>query len=174
MYLNKVYLIGNLTRDPELKSLPTGNKVTQFSIATNRVYKLENGTKQESTEYHNIVVFGRQAETSAQYLKKGQNVLIEGRIQTRSWDDKTSGEKKYRTEIVAENVQFGNKIGGDGASNHSGSSASNGSNDNASSNSSSQSGSGSNVGASNKNSNADAGLDTIDYGEELDPNDIPF
>ncbi len=158
MYLNKVYLIGNLTKDPELKSLPSGSKVTQFGIATNRVYKLENGTKQESTEYHNIVVFGRQAETSAQYLKKGQNVLIEGRIQTRSWDDKTSGEKKYRTEIVAESVQFGNKVG-DGASNATGAS--------------------SNAGASTSNKSSvqastDAGLDTIDYGEELDPNDIPF
>ena len=112
MYLNKAYLIGNLTRDPELKSLPTGNKVTQFSIATNRVYKLENGTKQESTEYHNITVFGRQAETCAQYLKKGQSVLVEGRIQTRSWDDKETSKKMYRTEIVAENVQFGNKAGG--------------------------------------------------------------
>ena len=168
MYLNKVYLIGNLTRDPELKSLPTGNKVTQFSIATNRVYKLENGTKQESTEYHNIVVFGRQAETSAQYLKKGQNVLIEGRIQTRSWDDKTSGEKKYRTEIVAESVQFGSKTGGDGASNYQA-----GSSDN-----NSASGQSSNAGTASKSStaqsSADAGLDTIDYGEELDPNDIPF
>ncbi len=176
MYLNKVYLIGNLTRDPELKSLPTGNKVTQFGIATNRVYKLENGTKQESTEYHNIVVFGRQAETSAQYLKKGQNVLIEGRIQTRSWDDKTSGEKKYRTEIVADNVQFGNKAGGEGSSNYQSSGASdsgsNGSTANGGSYGNASSGASSNK-ASGTNS-ADAGLDTIDYGEELDPNDIPF
>ena len=157
MYLNKVYLIGNLTRDPELKSLPTGNKVTQFSIATNRVYKLENGTKQESTEYHNIVVFGRQAETSAQYLKKGQSVLIEGRIQTRSWDDAATGTKKYRTEIVAESVQFGNKAGGSDFA-HDGQSASHA--DTASA-------------ASNKSSSAPE-LDTIDYGEELDPNDIPF
>ncbi|MFA6608583.1 MAG: single-stranded DNA-binding protein [Candidatus Paceibacterota bacterium] len=112
MYLNKVYLYGNLTRDPEMKSLPSGSKVTQFSLATNRVYKDQSGARQEQTEYHNIVVFGRQAETSAQYLKKGQGVMIEGRIQTRSWDDKTTGEKKYRTEIVAEAVQFGPKTGG--------------------------------------------------------------
>lgn len=112
MYLNKVYLIGNLTRDPELKSLPTGSKVCTFSVATNRVWKDQNGAKQESTEYHNIVVFGRQAETSAQYLKKGQQVMVEGRIQTRSWDDKTTNEKKYRTEIVADSVQFGAKSGG--------------------------------------------------------------
>lgn len=111
MYLNKVYLYGNLTRDPEMKSLPSGSKVTQFSLATNRVYKDQSGARQEQTEYHNIVVFGRQAETSAQYLKKGQGVLIEGRIQTRSWDDKTTGEKKYRTEIIADAVQFGPKGG---------------------------------------------------------------
>ena len=112
MYLNKTFLFGNLTRDPEMKALPSGNKVTSFSLATNRVYKDANGAKQEQVEYHNIVVFGRQAETSAQYLKKGQGVLIEGRIQTRSWDDKTTGEKKYRTEIVADAVQFGPKSGG--------------------------------------------------------------
>ncbi len=115
MYLNKAFLFGNLTRDPEMKSLPNGNKVTSFSLATNRVYKDQAGNKQEQTEYHNIVVFGRQAETSAQYLKKGQGVMIEGRIQTRSWDDKTTGEKKYRTEIVADAVQFGPKAGGSSA-----------------------------------------------------------
>ncbi len=109
MYLNKAFLFGNLTRDPEMKSLPNGNKVTSFSLATNRVYKDQAGNKQEQVEYHNIVVFGRQAETSAQYLKKGQGVMIEGRIQTRSWDDKTTGEKKYRTEVVADAVQFGPK-----------------------------------------------------------------
>ena len=109
MYLNKTFLFGNLTRDPEMKSLPNGNKVTTFSLATNRVYKDASGAKQEQVEFHNIVVFGRQAETSAQYLKKGQGVLIEGRIQTRSWDDKTTGEKKYRTEIIADAVQFGPK-----------------------------------------------------------------
>ena len=112
MYLNKTSLFGNLTRDPELRSLPNGNKVTSFSLATNRVYKDAAGAKQEQVEYHNIVVLGRQAETSAQYLKKGQGVMIEGRIQTRSWDDKTTGEKKYRTEIVADAVQFGPKSGG--------------------------------------------------------------
>ena len=112
MYLNKAILIGNLTRDPEQKSLPNGTAVTNFSLATNRVYKDANGAKQEQVEYHNIVVFGRQAETSAQYLKKGQGVMIEGRISTRSWDDKTTGEKKYRTEIIAESVQFGPKSGG--------------------------------------------------------------
>jgi single-strand DNA-binding protein len=112
MYLNKVFLFGNLTRDPEQKALPNGTAVTNFSLATNRTYKDANGARQEQVEYHNIVVFGRQAETSAQYLKKGQGVMIEGRITTRSWDDKTTGEKKYRTEIVADAVQFGPKSGG--------------------------------------------------------------
>jgi single-strand DNA-binding protein len=107
MYFNKAIIIGNLTRDPEMRALPSGVQVTSFSVATNRVWKDKNGAKQESTDYHNIVVFGRQAETAAQYLKKGSNVMIEGRMQTRSWDDKTSGEKKYRTEVVADRVQFG-------------------------------------------------------------------
>ena len=111
MYLNKAIVIGNLTRDPEQKALPSGSAVTNFSLATNRVFKDKDGNKQEEVEFHNIVVFGRQAETSAQYLKKGQNCLVEGRIQTRSWDDKQTGEKKYRTEIVADSVQFGSKGG---------------------------------------------------------------
>ena len=107
MYLNKAIVIGNLTRDPEMKALPSGIQVTSFSLATNRVWKDKSGAKQESVDYHNIVVFGRQAETAAQYLKKGASVLVEGRMQTRSWDDKGSGEKKYRTEIVADRIQFG-------------------------------------------------------------------
>jgi len=109
MYLNKATIIGNLTRDPELKSLPSGMKVTNFSIATNRTWKNDAGEKQEAVEYHNIVVFGRMAETSAQYLKKGSQCLIEGRLQTQSWDDNGSGKKMYRTEIVAETVQFGSR-----------------------------------------------------------------
>lgn len=111
MYLNKAIIVGNLTRDPELKALPSGMSVCQFSVATNRVWKDQSGAKQESTDYHNIVVFGRQADTAAQYLKKGQNVMVEGRIQTRSWDNQ-SGQKQYRTEIVADRVQFGPKAGG--------------------------------------------------------------
>ena len=109
MYLNKAIVIGNLTRDPELRALPSGIKVCSFSLATNRVWKDKNGARQESTDYHNVVVFGRQAETVAQYMKKGNSILVEGRMQTRSWDDKTSGEKKYRTEIVADRTQFGPK-----------------------------------------------------------------
>lgn len=110
MYLNKVFVAGNLTRDPELKALPSGASVTSFGVATNRVWKDQNGEKKEATEFHNIVVFGRQAETCAQYLKKGQQVLVEGRLQTRSWEK--DGTKQYRTEIVADRVQFGSKTGG--------------------------------------------------------------
>ncbi len=114
MYLNKAIIIGNLTRDPEMRALPSGIQVCSFSVATNRVWKDKEGNKKEQADFHNIVVFGRQAETAGQYLKKGQSVLVEGRIQTRSWDDKTSGEKKYRTEIVADRVQFGPKAGAGG------------------------------------------------------------
>ncbi len=110
MYLNKALIVGNLTRDPELKALPSGAKVTSFSLAPNRVWTDQSGQKKEMTDYHNIVVFGRQAETSAQYLVKGQSVLVEGRIQTRSWDGQ-DGKKNYRTEIVADRVQFGSKGG---------------------------------------------------------------
>ena len=109
MYLNKVFILGNITRDVDLKSLPSGQKVSSFGVATNRVWKDNSGAKQEAVEYHNIVVFGKQAETCAQYLKKGQQVLIEGRIQTRSWEDKNTDQKKYRTEVMAESVQFGQK-----------------------------------------------------------------
>ncbi|MAQ77265.1 single-stranded DNA-binding protein [Candidatus Campbellbacteria bacterium] len=114
MYLNKATIIGNLTRDPEMKTLPSGIKVTNFSLATNRVWKDQAGQKQEAVDYHNIVVFGRQAETSAQYLKKGSQAMVEGRMQTRSWDDAGSGKKMYRTEVVAESVQFGSRAQGVG------------------------------------------------------------
>jgi len=107
MYLNKAFLIGNLTRDPELKALPSGINVSSFSVATNRVWKDKNGEKQEAADFHNIVVFGRQAEIVAQYMKKGRQVMVEGRMQTRSWDDQATGTKKYRTEVIADRVQFG-------------------------------------------------------------------
>lgn len=121
MYINKVILFGNLTRDPELRALPSGMNVCTFGIATNRIFRDRDGKKQEQADFHNIVVFGRQADTVSQYLKKGASVFIEGRIQTRSWDDKQSGEKKYRTEIVAERVQFGPRAGGGGGAHSTGS-----------------------------------------------------
>ncbi|MFT5359590.1 MAG: single-strand DNA-binding protein [Candidatus Paceibacteria bacterium] len=113
MYLNKAIIIGNLTKDPELKALPSGIKVASFGVATNRTWKGQDGQKKEEVQFHNVVVFGRQAETVSQYMKKGSSLLIEGRIQTRSWDGQ-DGKKNYRTEIVADNIQFGSK--GDGAS----------------------------------------------------------
>ncbi len=116
MFLNKAILIGNLTRDPEIKALPTGIKVCSFGIATNRVWKDKTGVKQEAADFHNIVTFGRQAEIVAQYMKKGSNVLIEGRLQTRTWEDKGTGEKKYRTEIIADSIQFGPRSSGGGKS----------------------------------------------------------
>jgi single-strand DNA-binding protein len=112
MNLNKVLLIGNLTRDPELKALPSGIKVASFSIATNRTWKGVDGERKEETQFHNVVIFGRQAETVSQYMKKGNSLLVEGRLQTRSWDGQ-DGQKRYRTEIVADRVQFGPRGGGD-------------------------------------------------------------
>lgn len=106
MFLNKTILVGNLTRDPELKALPSAVKICSFSVATNRSYVDKDGQKHENADFHNVIVFGRTAESCAQYLKKGQSVLVEGRLQTRSWDDK-DGRKQYRTEIVADRVQFG-------------------------------------------------------------------
>ena len=98
--------MGNLTKDPELKTLPSGSSVSNFGIATNRVWKNQQGEKQEEVQFHNIVVFGKQADTVSQYLKKGSSVLVEGRLQTRNWDAQ-DGTKKSKTEIVAERVQFG-------------------------------------------------------------------
>ncbi len=114
MDLNKVFLVGRLVRDIELRVTPNGQSVASFSIATNRVWTDKAGQKQEQTESHNIVVWGRQAELCNQYLSKGATVLIEGRLQTRSWNAPT-GEKKYRTEIVADRVQFGPRAQGGGA-----------------------------------------------------------
>lgn len=110
MYLNKAMVYGNLTRDPEMRSLPSGVQVCSFSLATNRIYNDRDGKRQEQVDYHNIVVFGRQAETSAQYLKKGSSAYVEGRMQTRSWEK--DGVKQYRTEVVADRVQFGPRPGG--------------------------------------------------------------
>lgn len=112
MYLNKAMIYGNLTRDPEVRALPNGAQVCSFSLATNRVYNDKDGKKQEQTEFHNAVAFGRLAEVMGQYLKKGRPVYIEGRIQTRSWEK--DGQKQYRTEIVVDNFQFGPQAGGGG------------------------------------------------------------
>lgn len=152
MYLNKVFLIGNLTRDPELKAIPSGAKVATFGIATNRVWKDQSGARKEATDFHNIVAFGRPAETMAQYLRKGSSVMIEGRIQTRSWEGQ-DGKKNYRTEIIVEGFQFGPRTGG-APSSTSAKSASD---------------------AEAPQKDAPADLDTIEYpDEEINLEDIPF
>ena len=106
MNLNKVFLIGRLTRDPEKRALPSGQSVTSFGMATGRFYTDKTGQKQQQTEFHNIVMFGKLADIAAQYLNKGSLTLIEGRLQTRTWQD-ASGNQKSRTEIVAERMQLG-------------------------------------------------------------------
>lgn len=110
MNLNKVFLIGRLTRDPETRSLPSGKSVTSFGMATDRVFTDKSGQKQQQTEFHNIVLFGRLAEIASQYLNKGALTMIEGRLQTRSWQDNT-GNKRIRTEIIGEALQLGPRSG---------------------------------------------------------------
>ncbi|HVZ75678.1 MAG TPA: single-stranded DNA-binding protein [Candidatus Paceibacterota bacterium] len=151
--MNKAIIYGNLTRDPELRALPSGAQVCSFGVATNRVWRDKDGNKQEQAEFHNIVVFGRQAETCAQYLKKGSSALIEGRIQTRSWESPEKG-KQYRTEIVADRVEFGSR----------GSSMGGGS--------SNQGGTRSNDAEAPQSSPKE---ETVDYPQEdINPDDIPF
>lgn len=150
MYLNKAILYGNLTRDPELKALPSGGQVATFGVATNRTYKDKNGAKQEQTEFHNVVAFGRTAEIIGQYFKKGRPIYVEGRIQTRSWEGKEDGKKQYRTEIVLENFQFGADGGKGGAG-------------------------GSYSGGEKAAPTAAKGGEEIQYpDEEINPEDIPF
>lgn len=115
MNLNKAIIAGNLTRDPELRQTPSGQAVCSFGVATNRFYTDSAGQKQKQAEFHNIVAWGRQAEVVNQYLKKGSLVLVEGRLQTRSWQDQ-QGNKHWKTEIVAERIQLGPRsVGGGGA-----------------------------------------------------------
>lgn len=147
MYLNKAFIYGNLTRDPEMRALPSGQQVANFSIATNRVYKDRDGAKKEQVEYHNVVAFGRQAELIGQYMKKGRPLMVEGRIQTRSWE--ADGKKNYRTEIVVENFQFG-PGGGQGGGAYEGA-------------------------ASKGEDRGSSSNDTIQYpDEDINPEDIPF
>ena len=153
MYINKAIVYGNLTRDPELKSLPSGMAVCNFSLATNRVWKDKSGAKQESVDYHNIVLFDKKAELAHQYLKKGSSVMIEGRMQTQSWE--AEGVKKYRTEIVGDTMQFGPRPAGVSTGGYSAP-----------------------VPSSSKpkaQSAPEATLETIQYPEEdINPDDIPF
>lgn len=110
MYLNKAMIFGNLTRDPEMRALPSGQQVCSFGIATNYTYKDREGKRVEKSDFHNIVVFGVQAENCSKYLRKGASAYVEGRLQTQSWEK--DGVKQYRTEIVADRVQFGPRTDG--------------------------------------------------------------
>lgn len=103
MDLNRATILGRLTRDPELKSLTSGRSVATFSVATSRTWTDQNGQKQTQAEYHNVVIWGKMAEVAGQYLRKGSRIYIEGRIQTRDWTPQ-DGIKRYRTEIIADNM----------------------------------------------------------------------
>lgn len=113
--VNKAIVLGNLGKDPELRHTQSGQAVTELTIATNERFKDKSGEWQERTEWHRVVVWGRQAENAAQYLAKGRQVYVEGRLQTREWTDR-DGNKRYTTEIVAQNVQYLSSGGGDGSS----------------------------------------------------------
>ncbi len=132
--LNRVQLIGNLGKDPEVKYTPQGTPVAKLTIATNERFKDKSGEWQDRTEWHNVVLWQRLAEIAGEYLKKGGKVYIEGRLQTRSWDDKTSGQKKYMTEVVASDLILlggrgeGEGGGGGSYSRGAGASAGNGNN----------------------------------------------
>ena len=106
MNLNKVFVIGRLTHEPEMRSTQGGQNVTTLRMATNRVWNDKSGMKKEDTEFHNVVVWGKQADVAGRFLKKGGLVLIEGRLQTRDWEDK-SGQKRKTTEIIGERIQLG-------------------------------------------------------------------
>lgn len=148
MNLNKAFILGNLTRDPEQRTLPSGTPISSFSVATNRVWKDKTGQKQEEVQFHNIVLFGRQAEIANQYLSKGSSVFIEGRIQNRTWDAQ-DGTKRNRTEIVGESMQLGPRRAGQGSAPQSNQSTP----------------------ANNKKEE----LETIEYpDEDINPEEIPF
>jgi single-strand DNA-binding protein len=111
--VNKVILVGNVGRDPEIRYMPSGDAMANLSLATTDTWKDKNGEKQEKTEWHRVVIFGKTAEVAGQYVKKGSQIYIEGRLQTRKWTDK-EGQEKYSTEIVADRMQMlGSRGGGD-------------------------------------------------------------
>lgn len=166
---NKAILVGNLGRDPEVRSTTSGQTVANFPIATNRRWRDRDGQKREETEWHDIVVWGRQAEIAAQYLTKGRRVLVEGRIQTRSWDDQQSGEKKYRTEIVCDNFQMlggrGDDFGGGGGGDYGGGGRGGGYGGG---------GGGYGGGGGGDTGGGGGGDDDQDFGGEPEDDDIPF
>jgi single-strand DNA-binding protein len=153
MNVNKVLLIGNLTRDPELKTLPSGRPVINFGLATNRMWNDQSGQRQQQTEFHNIVAFGKPAELIHQYMKKGASLFVEGRLQTRTWDAQ-DGNKRSRTEVIVENFQFGPRGGAS---------------------------TGTSTGYANNNSSSEAqqpspdNVETVEYpDDEVNPEEIPF
>lgn len=108
MFINKVFLFGNLTKSPEVKAMPSGHSVCNFGLATNRTYNNKQGEKVQDTEFHSVVAFGKLADIIGQYMRKGSGLYVEGRLQTRSWKDK-DGNNRQKTEVIAESVQFGPK-----------------------------------------------------------------
>ena len=112
MFINKAFIFGNLTRDPETRQLPSGANVTNIGVATNRVYNNQQGERVEEAEFHNVVFFGRLADLVQQYMKKGSSIFVEGRLRTSSWE--ADGVTKYRTEIIGEQMQFGPRPSGSG------------------------------------------------------------
>ncbi len=118
MNYNKVFILGNLTRDPEVRTTPSGQSVASFGVATNRFWNNQSGERQQEVEFHNVVVWGKLAEIAGRYLNKGKLVFIEGRLKTRNWEDQ-SGVKHYMTEIIAENFQMGPRTGGEGGGGYS-------------------------------------------------------
>lgn len=158
--VNKVILLGNVGKDPEIKSTPGGMVIATFSIATSDRAKDKDGNFQDRTEWHNLVAFQRTAEIVRDYVKKGSKLYVEGKIQTRSWDDKTSGEKKYRTEIIVNDLSLlsgrGDEGGGGGGY---------------------SSGGGYSRGSSSSSGNTgsfDQRAPANDYGAEITDDDIPF
>ncbi len=119
MNLNKAIIIGRVTRDPEVRTTPNGQNVASIGVATNRVWNSNSGERQEKTEFHNVVAWGKLADICGQYLVKGQLVMFEGRLETRTWEGQ-DGVKRSKTEIIAENMQMGPKARQDGASSYSG------------------------------------------------------
>jgi single-strand DNA-binding protein len=171
--VNKVILIGNLGRDPEVRSTPSGQPVATFTLATSRRWRDKSGQKQEQTEWHTVVVWGKQAEIAGQYLTKGKQIYVEGRLQTRTWDDRQTGEKKYKTEVVCDNFQMLSARGGgsdfEGQGRDQGHPAGGGGGGGYQGGSGGGSGSGGGGGASSGPSYDDGG-----YGGEPEEDDIPF
>jgi single-strand DNA-binding protein len=167
MDLNKVLLVGRVTADPQVRTTPGGQSVVTIGVATNRVWMDRNNQRQEETEFHNVVLWGRQAEVAGQYLKKGAMVLIEGRLRTRSWTDKT-GQQRRTTEVMAERMQLGPRpAGAGGAGSGSGSGGQGGGNWQASTGTPAASG-------TDKAPDEEIPVISLDEEADIKPEDIPF